>query len=120
MGFVMLNIVTGVFVDTAMKVATEETDLQVATNISALYLGYKNSIRWEDFRSKLKESAMQEYFKGINVDISVAREIFNLLDGDGSGTLDADEMVKGLVRLRGTATQVDLSMLLQRQWQMMQ
>ena len=42
------------------------------------------------------------------MDDNLAREFFSLLDADGSGTIDADELVRGCVRLRGTSRQVDL------------
>lgn len=53
---------------------------------------------------------MQEYFRSINVDPSEAKGLFQLLDSDDSGILSMDELVEGLLRLRGGATALELSL----------
>ena len=56
---------------------------------------------------------MQESFKAINVDVSEAKGFFQLLDVDGGGSLDPEEVVSGCLRLRGQAKAIELSLLMQ-------
>merc|ERR1712194_433196 len=70
-------------------------------------------ITWEDFEEKLASDDMQEYFKAINVDVSEAKGFFQLLDVDGGGSLDPEEVVSGCLRLRGQAKAIELSLLMQ-------
>eukprot|EP00928_Gymnodinium_smaydae_P051336 TRINITY_DN34875_c0_g1_i1.p1 TRINITY_DN34875_c0_g1~~TRINITY_DN34875_c0_g1_i1.p1 ORF type:complete len:594 (+),score=90.49 TRINITY_DN34875_c0_g1_i1:40-1821(+) len=119
--FVMLNVVTGVFVDTAMNVAKEEADLQVATNLCELFFekgSTSSSLTDQDFQDKLDSPTLQAFMKSIDVDINSAHELFALYDEDDSGSVDAEEMVKGFLRLRGSARSLDLCILMQRQKEM--
>merc|ERR1712187_629449 len=68
-------------------------------------------ITWEVFRSKLDDPEMKEYFRAINVDPSEAQGLFWLLDADGTCGLDCEELVHGLLRLRGSAKSLDLALL---------
>jgi len=54
---------------------------------------------------------MQEYFKAIDLDPSEAMGIFSLLDADGSGSVDREEIVHGCLRLRGSAKALELGLL---------
>lgn len=122
--FAMMNLVTGVFVDQAMRSVREDKDQVLAKRISQLFLTTTSGrnpsegppagggeITWEDFEDKLQSGAMQEYFKQINVDISEARQLFELLDADGSGSIDSAEIVDGCLRLRGPARSLELSLM---------
>merc|ERR1712203_323342 len=65
----------------------------------------------EDFRTKLQTNAMQEYFKQINVEVAEARSLFDLLDEDGSGSIDSKEIAEGCLKLRGPARALELSLI---------
>merc|ERR1712050_161480 len=68
-------------------------------------------LTWEDFEEKLDTAAMKEYFRQINVDILEAKSFFDLLDADGSGSVDVREIVDGCLKVRGPARALELSML---------
>lgn len=57
---------------------------------------------------------MQDYFKCLNVDVEEARQVFDLLDSDGGGMLDAHELVSGCLRLRGPAKSLDMCLLMRQ------
>eukprot|EP00929_Paragymnodinium_shiwhaense_P035851 TRINITY_DN19306_c0_g3_i1.p1 TRINITY_DN19306_c0_g3~~TRINITY_DN19306_c0_g3_i1.p1 ORF type:complete len:554 (+),score=110.49 TRINITY_DN19306_c0_g3_i1:191-1852(+) len=108
--FAMMNLLTGVFVDQAMRVVREDKDTVLAKRIADLFLDgdTPDELRWEDFEAKVDCKAMQEYFKQINVEASEARHLFDLLDADKSGSIDCKEIVDGCLRLRGPARALDL------------
>mmetsp|Transcript_108978 Transcript_108978/g.170339 ORF Transcript_108978/g.170339 Transcript_108978/m.170339 type:complete len:591 (+) Transcript_108978:59-1831(+) len=119
--FVMLNVVTGVFIDKAIRAAQEEGDIRLAEAISSTFTGEggcAEDISWSQFKEKLDAPGLSEYFHSINVDTSEAHGLFDLLDVDGSGTVDSHEIVQGCLRLKGTARALDVALLMQLQLRM--
>jgi len=113
--FAMLNIVTGVFVETALRKAREDKDTYTANHICELFFNDEDNedeICWETFKKKLDSTDMQEYFRSINVDPSEAHSLFRLLDMNDNNALDASELVNGCLRLRGEAKALELSLLM--------
>lgn len=114
--FALMNVLTGALVDNASHVAQEDKDTNLANHISQLFFkgaeGPVTVITWEVFKSKLDCPDMKEYFKAINVDPSEAQGLFQLLDVDGMGAVDSTQIVSGLLRLRGTAKALELSLLM--------
>merc|ERR1712050_333168 len=115
MGAIM-NVVTGVFVESTMASAKDEQDYFMVSNVRELFAatsgGMSGSLTWVDFESLLDRSQMQAYFKAIDVDISEAKGVFQLLDLDKSGSIDAEEFLSGCLRLRGPAKALDLALLM--------
>eukprot|EP00929_Paragymnodinium_shiwhaense_P035855 TRINITY_DN19306_c1_g1_i1.p1 TRINITY_DN19306_c1_g1~~TRINITY_DN19306_c1_g1_i1.p1 ORF type:complete len:765 (+),score=120.81 TRINITY_DN19306_c1_g1_i1:68-2362(+) len=114
--FAMMNLLTGVFVDHAMRAIREDKDLVLAKRIADLFLGTgsdecPDELTWEDFADKLDSDIMKEYFKQMNVELSEGRHLFDLLDVDSSGSVDCKEIVEGCLRLRGPARAFDLNQL---------
>lgn len=120
--FAMMNMATGVFVDRAIRKAQEDTDTYTANHISDLFFRNQEDkaaeISWEEFSQKMDTDDMQEYFKAINVDPSEAKNLFKLLDVDRSGSINAEELVSGCLRLRGQAKALELSLLMYQTNQM--
>uniref|UniRef100_A0A7S0B6C9 EF-hand domain-containing protein n=1 Tax=Pyrodinium bahamense TaxID=73915 RepID=A0A7S0B6C9_9DINO len=114
--FALMNVVTGVFVEKAMQTAQDHKDMYLANHISELFFstveGGTEHITWEIFSEKMNSPDMQEYFKAINVDPAEAYGLFQLLDTDGNGGVDCEEIVNGLLRLRGNARALELSLLM--------
>jgi len=120
--FAMMNMATGVFVERATHKAQEDQDAFTAKHISDLFfkdpeIGH-NEVTWEFFNKKMDTPDMQEYFKMINVDPSEAQGLFHLLDADDSGSVDAEELVNGCLRLRGHAKALELSLLMHQSMRM--
>jgi voltage-gated sodium channel len=113
----MMNVVTGVFVESVLKCAKSEKDLFMVNNARELFMslddGMNTQMTWELFHSKLDSPQMQEFFKAIDVDRSEARGLFTLLDLDNSDTVSIEEFVNGCFRLRGPAKSLDLALVIQ-------
>jgi len=113
----MLNVVTGVFVDSVLKFQASDRDMVMVNNARELFTtldgGIDATMTWDTFKNKLHETPVVEFFKFIDVDPSDAKELFKLLDLDGSGGINVDEFLNGALRLRGYAKSLDLALLIQ-------
>lgn len=118
--FAIMNLLTGIFVDKAMRTVREDKDNVVAWRIHDLFMGvdsvigqnYDEEVTFELFKEVLKAPAMVEYFKQINVEVKEARWLFDLIDMDASGSLDSKEIVDGCLSLRGPARALELAILM--------
>merc|ERR1719223_1055502 len=112
----MMNVVTGVFVESVVENAKREKDLFLVNNVRELFQeldgGLQAVMSWEIFQGQLDKPQMQEAFKAINVDPSEALGLFRLMDIDGSGEVGAEEFLSGCLRLRGPAKALDLALLI--------
>jgi len=114
--FALFNIVTGVFVESALATAKGDQDLLLMHNVRQLFnsadVDQNGNITWDEFQSSLENEQMIMYFQAIDLDISEAREIFKLIDIDDSGSIDPEEFLNGCFRLRGSAKAIDLAVLM--------
>jgi voltage-gated sodium channel len=113
--FAMLNVVTGVFIESVMKNASIENELRTASHVASLFKSLdhdeEGEISWEDFSKALETKEMKDFFKAIDVDIENARSLFDLLDLDESGFVNGDEFVDGCLRIWAPTKGLDLRMI---------
>jgi len=108
----MMNVITGVFVESALASAKDDQEVFMVNNVrDILKQEGDRPMTWDMFSQHLENPQMQDYFRSIDVDISEARELFMLLDLNGSGMIESDEFLNGCVRLRGSAKSLDLALL---------
>jgi len=116
----MLNVVTGVFVESACNSTAEEKDANMVSRLQSFLSSRTEAgcISWEEFSSCLSDPQIQLYFRSVDLDVSEAKGLFRLLDADDSGSVEAEEFVMGCLRLRGLAKAVDLATLMyeNRRW----
>jgi hypothetical protein len=113
--FAIMNMLTGVFVEKAMICVREDTDFKLATQIRDLFFDEddeENEIDWDCFSEKTKTKVMRAYLQDLNINISEAEGLFDLLDVDSSGSVSSMEIVDGCLRLRGPARALDLALLM--------
>jgi len=112
----MMNVVTGVFVESALASARADREAEVVNQVRRLFQvtdrDSSGSISWEEFCAALDDDDMSRFMKSLDIDTEEAKGLFLLLDTDGSGTVDSEEFTQGCLRLRGPARAIDVSTLM--------
>lgn len=108
----MMNVITGAFVDSALRQANEDRSVYLVKQARSLFrtldLDRKGGITLEHFKAKWDSEALLQYFQEIDVDVSEAGCLFEILDINNNGSIDCDEFLSGLLRLKGPAKALDL------------
>merc|ERR1712232_171956 len=120
----VLNIVTGVFVDTVHQMYEPERDELIRREMSKrkqiinIMMDLfeeadedgSGHITWPEFEEFMSDERVQYYCASLEIDIHKAREIFDLIDLDTSGEVSIDEFVQGFMEMKGAAKGVDIAM----------
>jgi len=121
----LLNVVTAVFVGTAMQQSQADRDLIVQEEMenkgefvnlmqqvfNELDTNSSGALSFEEFEKHIEDDKILAYLRTLEIDVSQVRTLFTLLDVDNTGEVDIDEFVGGCLRLRGGATSMDLAVL---------
>lgn len=121
----LMNVITGVFVDGARKMAELDTDNVIKEQITArkeymlkikrvfdqVDINGSGTVSWKQFRTLLANQDVRAYFRSLEIDVVDARAVFDLLDFDDNGRLDAHEFVMGMTQLKGNAKALDVARL---------
>eukprot|EP00404_Azadinium_spinosum_P015207 CAMPEP_0180534546 /NCGR_PEP_ID=MMETSP1036_2-20121128/64239_1 /TAXON_ID=632150 /ORGANISM="Azadinium spinosum, Strain 3D9" /LENGTH=206 /DNA_ID=CAMNT_0022548879 /DNA_START=379 /DNA_END=996 /DNA_ORIENTATION=- len=131
--FALLNIVTGVFVESTLSSATYDrnTIIEDEKNQQSQYISMMidlfeemdtnetGQISFDEFEAQLKDERALTYFAALHLDISEVRTLFTLLDLDHSGSIDMDEFLLGCKKLSGESRALDIAVLqLEIKWLM--
>jgi len=116
----VLNVVTGIFVDTAVCTRTEDevvehftedqrrTGEEVRRIFKEADRDSSGSMTFDEFATHLDNPWVKAYLSGLDIDTSDARVIFTLMDVDGSEQIDIDEFVDGTMKIKGSAKSIDI------------
>merc|ERR1712217_429627 len=121
----LLNVVTAVFVGTAMQQSQADRDLVVQEELehkgdfvalmqqvfNEIDTNNSGSLTLEEFEKHIEDDKILAYLRTLEIDVSQVRTLFTLLDVDNTGEVAIDEFVGGCLRLRGGATSMDLAVL---------
>jgi len=127
--FAVLNVVTGVFCQSAIESAQRDQDLLVQSIMANKELHVKkiqqlfhdidrNSsghITIQELEKRIEDTEVQAYFASLELDIHDAWTFFKLLDTDEGNTIQIEEFLLGCMRLRGSAKALDMAKLLHEQ-----
>eukprot|EP00930_Biecheleria_cincta_P089582 TRINITY_DN78918_c0_g1_i1.p1 TRINITY_DN78918_c0_g1~~TRINITY_DN78918_c0_g1_i1.p1 ORF type:complete len:607 (+),score=114.94 TRINITY_DN78918_c0_g1_i1:54-1874(+) len=110
---VLLNLVTGVFVEGAQRILKEDKEKEVIRMAAKLFhsleTGNDSALDFQEFRKQLEEGKLKGYCAAVGISQDDASELFRLLDKRGRGRLLVGDFVDGCLRLRGPARSLDLS-----------
>jgi len=122
----VLNIITGIFVNDAMELAQtnkellshaeEERKRALFDELQRLFEEFDTdscgSITLPEFERAMDHESMQSIFTSLNLRVDDAVGVFNILDVDGSGDLEIDEFVIGVMNKMGDARKLDIDILM--------
>merc|ERR1719379_2852844 len=66
----------------------------------------------DEFEDAMRNPQMLSFLKGLDLVPQDARQLFYILDADGSGTIDPQELMGGCLRLHGPAKALELAALI--------
>eukprot|EP00747_Dinoflagellata_sp_TGD_P141405 gnl/TRDRNA2_/TRDRNA2_176126_c4_seq28.p1 gnl/TRDRNA2_/TRDRNA2_176126_c4~~gnl/TRDRNA2_/TRDRNA2_176126_c4_seq28.p1 ORF type:complete len:197 (-),score=34.20 gnl/TRDRNA2_/TRDRNA2_176126_c4_seq28:74-664(-) len=122
----VMNVVTGLFVDNAVQTSLKDrNDVIMAERdrqrkaMAALKRIFEDAdvdnsktLSWDEFKDHLKQASVQMEFEALGINVKDLKELFAILDEHGDGAVDISEFVGGLMHLKGSATSLDLVVLL--------
>jgi voltage-gated sodium channel len=116
----MLNVVTGIFVDSAVCTRTEDevvecfiddqkrTLEEVKRIFKEADMDGSGTLSCAELSKHLQHPWVKAYFSGLDIDPSDAVIIFALIDKDGTDSVSIDEFVDGTMKLKGNAKSIDV------------
>jgi len=117
----LLNVVTGIFVDSAVCTRTEDevvesfrinqsrTREEMRSIFERADTDGSGNVTFDELEFLLDDSSrVRAYFAGLDLDPSEARSMFVLMDLDKSGSVDIDEFVDGCLKIKGHAKSIDV------------
>lgn len=132
--FAVLNIVTGIFVGSAMQSAQEDQDVIIADEMNETNSYAQSMLKifieadvdnsgyldLEEFEKHLEDHRVRAYLHYLGLDPDEAKGLFKLLDLGNDGKVGRKEFVLGCMRLKGPAKNVDMATLLYENKRMME
>merc|ERR1712232_993812 len=106
----------GFFVEGAQRIVKEEMDADLV-RIARRLFGHDEAeqsavLTWEEFVMGVQDQQMDKLFRATDLTREDALTVFKLLDMDDTGTLCAQDFLKGCLRLKGQARSADLTLLM--------
>jgi hypothetical protein len=123
--YAVVNIVTGVFVESALQSNIKDKDIIVHEELEAkkIYLQSmeeifnemdedgRGTISYTEFSEKLKDENVIFYFNRLKLDVADAKSLFQLLDYSCDGEIGIDEFLDGCYRLQGESRNLDMKIM---------
>jgi len=124
--FGVLNVVSAVFVESAMASQAHYKDLRIYESRKAkteLVRHMKEVFRqidedgsgeisFEEMDHFLTDPKLKEYVESLEISVEDTAMLFQLMDDDDSGVVDIEEFCSGLMRLQGDAKSFDVQLLI--------
>lgn len=129
----VLNVVTGVFCNSAIETARREPEMVVQAMMSD-YAWYENNLRKlfasldkdnggtitiRELEKCLSDESVMGWFRAMELEVSDAWTLFKLIDNDHSHDIAIEEFVQGCMQLRGGARNIDMAHMKNEQRSMM-
>lgn len=123
--FAVVNIVTGIFVDSALECTNTdrermvyeelETKRRCLESMEDAFLEIdedcNEEIGLEEFQAKMDDERVIAYFNALKLDVTDAATLFKLLDHDNSGQINIQEFLTGCYALQGESRSLDIKIM---------
>jgi len=127
-GFSVVGVITGVFIQETFKVATTDDKIMVmqreravrahTKKMKALFEHADSSgdgfLDKNEFKSVMALPSVRTWLAAMELDVDDVDHLFTLID-DGDEMLSAQELVQGVARLKGTARSIDVATMAHKQ-----
>lgn len=111
--FVLLNTITGLFLNVAQEAAEEDKKRIYQDEIKRTFevsdTDGSGDLTFEELDEQMGSTHLQYCMKMLDLHTDNALDLFDILDEDRSGTISHAEFVRGCVRLSGFAKAVDFA-----------
>jgi len=121
--FAVLNVVTGVFVSSAVETTQRNPDLVAKSIIDnrracadklqqlfgALDEDGSGLITIDELELIAEDDLVKAYFQALQIDFRDAWTLFKLIDHSNDGAIKLDDFLKGCEKLRGAATSMEMA-----------
>lgn len=120
--FAVLNVMTGVFCQSAMESAEKDHEL-ILQNVVQEKAKYFRAVRrlfaqidknanggitHQEFEAAMVDPALRAVFDALEINAADAWALFQQLDTDGDNNVDVDEFLEGCMILKGPARSIDV------------
>eukprot|EP00927_Polykrikos_kofoidii_P037765 TRINITY_DN31992_c0_g1_i1.p1 TRINITY_DN31992_c0_g1~~TRINITY_DN31992_c0_g1_i1.p1 ORF type:complete len:651 (-),score=102.49 TRINITY_DN31992_c0_g1_i1:74-1981(-) len=112
---VLLNLVTGVFVDGARRLAASDRKASVLKQALQLYskadvLG-KNAVTFKTLMEDTEPTVLNSTLEALELRVDELEAVFTMFDTDGSGDVSMEEFVQGVMHYRNPAKSLEVGLL---------
>merc|ERR1719356_1323396 len=127
-GYAVIGIINGVFIQETFKVAATDDLLMVQRKANAsknhgkkmrrlfaATAGADGCITRKQFKKVVKEPYVSQWLSAMEFDVRDADAVFSLVDTSGDGEVSLDELGKGISKLKGPARSLDLALVASKQ-----
>jgi hypothetical protein len=123
--FAVVNVVTGIFVESAMQSNKKDREIVIHEELEAkqTYLEQMRDVFDEmdtdntgcislaEFEKSLDDQSVIAYFNSLKLDVSDARMLFQLMDHDRSDSVSITEFLSGCYKLQGESRSLDTKLM---------
>ncbi|CAE7460338.1 Scn11a [Symbiodinium natans] len=121
--FTILNVVTGVFVNTAIERASADKDIaslkalqrrteqmkELQQAFEEIDEGQTNEVRMQDIEKAASLDRLGACMEALDISAEDVKTLFTLIDTDNSGAVDLEEFVSGCMQLHGPAKSLQIA-----------
>eukprot|EP00931_Biecheleriopsis_adriatica_P023183 TRINITY_DN14703_c0_g1_i2.p1 TRINITY_DN14703_c0_g1~~TRINITY_DN14703_c0_g1_i2.p1 ORF type:complete len:239 (-),score=52.13 TRINITY_DN14703_c0_g1_i2:33-698(-) len=111
----LMNVITGIFVDSALQTSRREQESETALMIDQLFSELDQdgdgAISWNEFRIRMSDPTCVKILTRLRIQEEDVQYLFTMLDSDGSGEIDREEFVNGFQYLAGEVSAMDIATL---------